>query len=569
MKVVGINAAFHDSAACLLDDRAVVAAAEEERFVRIKHHKRARPYDSHALPFHAIDYCLREAGIGIDDVDAFAYSFDPLPLTRPIGTASIPFPRTPAELREPRRFDPWRTVFLAGIIDAPRLMREDVPWRLQERLGGRRAVHDRFEFVPHHLAHAASAFYLSPFEKAAVLTLDGYGGDATTSYWHGSGTSLTSLGQVGLPHSLGLVYEQVTGYLGFQPSSDEYKVMALAALGEPRYADRLRDAIRVGEEGSYTVAPLELERWFGGPRRGGRLEPRHRDLAASVQVVLEETVLALASWLRRATGAHDLALAGGVALNCVMNSRLARDGGFERVWVQPAAGDAGTALGAALIVALREPGNGARPPAMDDVYLGPGGDDEAIEAWLRQNGLRYRRSEDVAGDTAELLQRELVIGWFQGRMEFGPRALGARSLLAAPFDPATKDRLNAIKGREEFRPVSPVVTEEAAGDWFVDARPSPFMTFVFDLREEALPVVPAIAHRDGSARIQTVSARQNPRLHALLERFGERTGCPMLVNTSYNVDREPIVCSIRDAVATFASSPLDALVAGNCIVTKA
>jgi carbamoyltransferase len=568
MKVIGINAAFHDSAACLVEDGAVVAAAEEERFVRIKHHKRARPYDSHALPFHAIDYCLSEGGIGIDDVDRFAYSFDPLPLTRPIGTVSIPFPSTAAQLREPTRVDPWRTVFLAGILEAPRLLQDDVPWQLRERLGGGRAVHERFEFVPHHLAHAASAFYPCPFDEAAVLTLDGYGGDATTAYWHGTGDRLSALGQVDLPHSLGLVYEQATAYLGFQPSSDEYKVMALAALGEPRYADRLRGSIRVGEEGSYTVAPLELEEWFGKPRRGGALERRHLDLAASVQRVLEETVLTIAAWLRRATGARNLALAGGVALNCVMNSRLVRDGGFERVWVQPAAGDAGTALGAALAVAFREPGD-VRRATLDDVYLGPQAEDDAIEAWLDENGLRYRRSQDVASDTAELLERGLVVGWYQGRMEFGPRALGARSLLAAPFDPAMKDRLNAIKGREEFRPVSPVVTEEAAADWFVDAQPSPFMTFVFDLREEARATVPAIAHSDGSARIQTVTARQNPRLHALLDRFGERTGCPMLVNTSFNVDGEPIVCSIRDAVATYASSPLDALVAGSCVLTKA
>ena len=561
MKILGINAAFHDSAACLVVDGAVVAAAEEERFVRIKHHKRPRPHHSYALPFHAIDFCLESAGLTLDDVDTIAYSFDPVPLNRAAGPQLLYLPQSADELRASRRHDPWQTVFLAGISDAPALLLEDAPWHLRKRFESRREVRDRFVFVPHHLAHAASAYYPSGFDDAAVMTIDGYGGDATTTYWHGRGAALDPLGAVALPHSLGLYYERLTAWLGFQPSSDEYKVMALAAYGEPRYADRFRDAVQVGANGDYRIAPLDLEGWFGPARRGGPMEARHYDIAASAQLVLEETVLALAEWLRGATGSQNLCLAGGVALNCVMNSRLLRESGFSRVWVQPAAGDAGTALGAALAIART-------PFPMNDAYLGPGMTDDEIEASLRANGLAFRRADDVAEETARLLEKDAIVGWFQGRMEFGPRALGARSLLAAPFDRRMRDRLNAIKGREDFRPVAPVVAEEHAGDWFTDASRSPFMTFIFDIRPDRADAIAAVSHEDRSARIQTVDAAQNARLHALLQHFGARTGAPVLVNTSFNVREEPIVCSLRDAVATFHTSPLDALVAGSCILTK-
>lgn len=569
MNVLGINAAFHDSAACLVVDGRVVAASEEERFVRIKHHKRPRPFHSFALPFHAIDDCLRAGGMVLDDIDRIAYSFDPLPIAAQAGPQRMPLPTRREELAGPTRFDPWRTVFLAGIAEAPRLLLEDAPWHLRRRLTSTRSVTERFVFVPHHLAHAASAFYPSPFGEAAVMTVDGYGGDATTAYWRGRGTALEPLGSVSLPHSLGLFYEQITAYLGFERSADEYKVMALAAYGEPRHRERLKAAIRVGDGGDYRIAPLELEEWFGPARGAEPLEARHFDVAASAQRVLEETVLELAGWLRAETGTRDLCLAGGVALNCVMCSRLLRESGFRRVWVQPAAGDAGTALGAALQVAAEEGGApGAVCREMEHTLLGPAWSDDQVDAWLSDRGVPHRRVSDVAGETAELLARGKVVGWFQGRMEFGPRALGARSLLAAPFDRALRDRLNAIKGREDFRPVAPVLCEEQAASWFEDAVPSPFMTFVFRLRPERAASVQAIAHEDLTARIQTVNRSQNRRLHAVLEAFGDRTGCPMLVNTSFNVRGEPIVCSIRDAVATFFTSPLDALVAGSSIVTK-
>jgi carbamoyltransferase len=572
MYTLGINAAFHDPAACLVHDGQVQAAAEEERFTHVKHGKRPIPFSTWELPYHAVDYCLAEAGILLTDVDHVAYSFDPyLLLGRRRGDETVPLPLRPGLQPTPPGFDgAWDPLFLASITNAPGLLVDGVPHHLQARFRGTR--HDgsyRWHWVAHHLAHAASAFHPSPFRKAAVLTLDGRGEKATTGYAVGEGNALEWLGQVHLPHSLGLLYERVTEYLGFLHSCDEYKVMALASFGKPRHVGEFRDILRLGPEGQYTVGPLCLEDRFGPARqRGGPLEQRHYDVAHSLQVVLEEAVLEIAGWLHEASRCDDVCLAGGVALNCVMNARLRDRGPFRRVWVQPAAGDAGTALGAAMWVDARERGGDSRPYRMDHALLGPAYGDEEIEAFLRWTGVPYRRMADVPGEAADLLVRDRIVGWFQGRMEFGPRALGARSILASPIHAEMQARLNDIKDREDFRPVAPVVIEEEAGRWFTGAGVSPFMVFVYDVPPEKVHRIPAVRHVDGTARIQTVNRDQHPLYYDLLRAFQARTGVPVLVNTSFNTRGEPIVCTPRDAVECFWTSPLDALVIGSFLLTK-
>jgi carbamoyltransferase len=570
MKILGINAAFHDSAACLLVDGVPVAAAEEERFTRVKHHKRARPFNSYALPYHALDYCLRAGGLRLGEVDHVAYSFDPFPLVQRAGVQSFALPTSAAQASQRRTFDPWQTIFLAGTTEAVRGLLEDVPWHLQERIGRPEHHGWQFHFVPHHHAHAASAFLASPHERAAVLTVDGYGGDATTAYFLGEGTQLTPLSQVEFPHSLGLLYELTTNYLGFLASSDEYKVMAMAAYGKPTYLDVFRQLITLGAGGDYRIAgPLVLGARCGPERRRGEpIEQRHFDVACSLQTALEETVLHLARWLQRESQADALCFAGGVALNCVLNQKLRHSGLFREVWVPPAAGDAGTALGAALLIDAQHNPAARRAYQMEHAYLGPGYDDAEIEAFLQQARVAYRKLDDVPITVARWLAAQRVVGWFQGRMEFGARALGARSLLASPCDAAMRERLNEVKGREQFRPVAPIVPLEEAARWFELAAPVPFMTFVEKVRPERLAQIPAVAHVDATARLQTVERRHQPLLHALLLAHQRLTGIPVLVNTSFNVREEPIVCSLKDAVATFYTSPLDELVIGSYQVLK-
>ncbi|HEU5431800.1 MAG TPA: carbamoyltransferase C-terminal domain-containing protein, partial [Thermomicrobiales bacterium] len=547
MFTLGINAAFHDSAACLVEDGRVVAAAEEERFSRIKHGKRPIPFSTWELPYHAIAFCLRQGGIGLAEVDHVAYAFDPWRRLGPRrGDETIALPLEPSAQPTPQEWEAaWDPLFLASIVNAPRHLAGGAPLHLRQRFAGvTTAGPYRWHWVDHHLAHAASAFLPSPFETAAVLTLDGRGERATTAYFVGRGTCLERIGQVEMPHSLGILYEQVTEHLGFLHAADEYKVMALASFGEPAYADEIRSRIRLDGDGAYTIEPPRLAERFGPARaRGAPLEQCHCDLARSLQVVLEETVLRLAEWLHRRTGERDLCLAGGVALNCVLNARLRDDGPFDRIWVQPAAGDAGTALGAALWIDARERRSDERAYRMDDVYLGPAFDDDEIGQLLGWTGVAGRRTDDIASETAAVLAANRIVGWFQGRMEFGPRALGARSIFASPLDATTQARLNEIKDREDFRPVAPAVLEEAAHDWFVGADVSPFMLFVHDVRPDRADRIPAVRHVDGTARIQTVNRAHNPRFHALLTAFGARTGVPVLVNTSFNTRGEPIVCT--------------------------
>ena len=583
MFTLGINAAFHDPAACLVKDGRVIAAAEEERFTHIKHGKRPIPFSAYELPFHAIDFCLRAGGIRLVDVDHVAYSYDPFVLLgSQTGDATISLPLQPSSHPVQEPFEsPWDPLFLSYIVNAPRQLAGGAPHHLQGRFQDAR--HDgpyRWHFLSHHLAHAASAFHASPYKEAAVLTLDGRGERATTTYNLGQGTRLDRLGEVTMPHSLGILYEQVTTYLGFLHASDEYKVMALASYGKPRYVDQFRDIIRLTGDGQYTVQPPGLSERFGPARqRGGRFEQQHHDIARSLQMVLEETVLELVEWLHLKTCSDTLCLAGGVALNCVMNAKVRDHGPFRDVWVQPAAGDAGTALGAALWVDAQQraacaaplPAEGhvnERPYTMEHAFLGPTYDDDEIESFLKRSKLPYRRADTIAEEAADLLAQECIIGWFQGAMEFGPRALGARSILASPISPSMQERLNDIKDREDFRPVAPVVLEEEAANWFVNGGVSPFMLFVYDVRPDQAHRIPAVRHVDGTARVQTVNRAQHPLYYDLLKAFQRRTGVPVLVNTSFNTRGEPIVCSPRKAVESFWTSPLDALVIGSFILEK-
>ena len=570
MITLGINAAFHDPAAVLVKDGLVLAAAEEERFTHVKHGKRPIPFSTYELPYNAIDFCLKTAGITLAGVDHVAYSFDPsggLGDQKDAETLAIPL--KPGVQPIPGA-NPWEGLFLSSIVNAPGHLVDGVPLHLSARWQGAQPHGSyRWHFVNHHLAHAASAFLPSPHARAAVLVLDGRGEEATTSYWLGEGNHLTPLGEVCLPHSLGLLYERLTDYLGFLHSSDEYKVMALASFGQPRYADYFRRLIRVGHHGQYTVETPDFAGQFGPPRaKGGPLHQQHFDLAASLQRVLEETVLALAAWLYEATGCDTLCMAGGVALNCVLNATLRDRGPFRDIWIQPAAGDAGTALGAALWVDTQQRRATERAYVMENVYLGPRFSDDDIEAFLNWSKLPYRKLSDPARDVAEYLAAGNVIGWFQTGMEFGPRSLGARSLLAAPFPADMQQKMNDLKDREDFRPVAPVVLEELADQYFLNARPSPFMLFVNDVRPDAAGRIPAVCHRDGTARIQTINRSQNPAYYALLKAFYEKTGVPVLINTSFNTRGEPIVCTPRDAVESFWTSPLDALVIGSFMLTK-
>jgi carbamoyltransferase len=575
MYTLGINAVYHDSAATLVRDGIVLAAAEDERFTHVKHAKRPVPFSTWQLPFDAIDYCLREAGITLADVDHVAYSYDPallpgMPQAHP-GTIALPLtpgarPGAPASPSE----SPWDPLFLSYIVNAQAQLLDGAPHHLARRFRG--VDHERglrWHFVEHHLAHEASAFLAAPPGDTAVLTMDGRGEGVTTSLGQFVGGEYARLRQVELPHSLGLLYEAVTSWLGFLHSSDEYKVMALAAFGKPVYADDFRGIVRYRNDGSYTVdAPRLVERFGPARERGAALEPRHFDIASSLQTVLEETVLQLACWLHQRTGLSRLCMAGGVALNCVMNSRIRDDGPFDEVWVQPAAGDAGTALGAALWIDWRERGERTRRWTMDHAYLGPAYPDDEIETFLRWSKVPFRRLSDIAGDTADLLAAGKVIGWYQGRTEFGPRALGARSILASPIEPQMQAKLNEIKDREDFRPVAPVVMEEHVAEWFVGGRVAPFMLFIFDIRPERANLIPAVRHVDGTARVQTVNRRQHPLYYDLLAAFRRRTGVPILVNTSFNTRGEPMVNSPRDALESFWTSPLDALVMGPFLLTK-
>ena len=541
MRVLGINAIFHDPAAALVVDGVIVAAAEEERFSRRKHGKRPVPFSAWELPEQSARWCLAQAGLRPQDLDAVGYSFDP----------SVSRPADQLGLNDP--FDYLRLDYARR---APGFLAEALPGLAPEK------VH----FVRHHVAHAASAAYAvdGDAEPSSVLVLDGRG--EVTSHLAARRTpdGLEPLAGQELPHSLGLFYETLTEHLGFLRSSDEYKVMALASYGKPRMADALRRQVYATGDGGFRTDGLDWSEF--APRRDAAEDwtSDHADLACSAQRVLEDVLLDLARWLHGRTGDRLLTLAGGVALNCVANSRIAREGPFDRVWVQPAAGDAGTALGAAL--ALTTPEQTPRP--MPGADLGRGWSDEEIEAELRRARVPYRRSADIADEAAQTLADDGIVGWFQGRSEYGPRALGHRSLLAHPGHAANLERLNDVKGREQFRPVAPMVLAEKAAEIFDGPQPSPYMLFVHDVAEAWRQRIPAVVHVDGTARIQTVSADTEPLVARMLERFEARTGLPVVVNTSFNTAGRPMVDSPRDALECFGSCPLDLLAIGPFAVRR-
>jgi carbamoyltransferase len=563
MYTLGINAAFHDSAAALIKDGKLIAAAEDERFTHIKHGKRPIPFSAYELPFHAIDYCLQEAGITLKEVDHIAYSFDPALLQKQQQGSSNDNNKVTGIFS-----DELNELFLSYMEQAPQHLRDGYPHHLQKRLAGVVIQPGKWHFVEHHIAHAASAFYPSPFKEAAVLTLDGRGELASTSYFVGNGNSLEKIGEVCMPHSLGMLYEKMTTYLGFLHSSDEYKVMALASYGKPVYLEKFRSFIHIGENGCYTIDDFSPEDAFGPARKkGATFEQRFFDVAHSLQKVLEETVLTLVRWLHKETKQENLCMAGGVALNCVLNAVVRDQGPFKNIWVQPAAGDAGTALGAAQWID-RKFSTGAPAQTMEHAYWGPAYSDDEVETLLQWMKIPYRKLNNVAAETAQLLADNKVIGWFQGRMEFGPRALGSRSILASPADAGMQQKLNEIKDREDFRPVAPVVMEEVAGEWFENATVSPFMLFVYNINPQKADKIPAVRHVDGTARIQTVNRQQHLLYYDLLHEFNKLTGIPVLINTSFNTRGEPIVCTPKDAIACFWTSPFDALVINSFLLEK-
>ncbi len=539
MRVLGINAVFHDPAAALVVDGVTVAAAEEERFSRRKHGKDAVPFSTWELPEHAARFCLERAALSPDELDAVAYSYDPDLAPQPNGDITA---------------EGWEGLRTLYARRAPLFLATALPGLDPARV----------RFVPHHVAHAASAHLASPYESSSVLVLDGRG--ERTSFLaarYADGRS-ELIGAQSLPHSLGFLYEEVTAHLGLRPSSDEYKVMALASYGEPTFLPLLREAVRSGE-GGFTVAEIDWSGLVPRPRRGEAWRPEHANLAASVQRRLEEVLLDLAHWLHRKTGDRHLTMAGGVALNCVANSRVFEEGPFEEVWVQPAAGDAGTALGAALQVA-RELGDEVRP--MPGAALGREWSDDELAGWLKAAHVPHERPPDIAEAVAEILTRDGIVAWFQGRSEWGPRALGHRSLLAHPGHAENLERLNDVKGREQFRPVAPMVLAEQAGDIFDGPLPSPYMLFVQRVRPPWATRIPAVVHVDGTARIQTVASAADPLVARLLTAFERRTGLPVVVNTSLNTAGRPIVDDPRDALECFGSAPVDALAIGPYLVRR-
>lgn len=560
MNILGISCFYHDAAAALLRDGNLIAAAHEERFTRKRHDP--------DVPKQAVDYCLREAGLGIGDVDYVVFYDKPfIKFERLLLTYLATFPRS-----------------LPSFTKAiPVWMREKlwVPKQLQKHLGFEGEV----LFAEHHQSHAASAFLPSPFEEAAILTLDGVGEWATATQGVGREGLFELTEEIRFPHSLGLLYSAFTYYLGFKVNSAEYKVMGAAPYGTPRFYDTiLRELVDLREDGSFklnmkyfaydyglTMTNARFSKLFGQPVRKpeSKMEDFHWDMAASVQKVTEEIVLRMVRNLHRKTGMKNLCMAGGVALNCVANGRVVREGPFENLWVQPAAGDAGGALGAALFAhhcVLGKP----RSFRMDHAFWGPAFSDDEIQRFLDARRLPYtRHSRDaMIRETARHLdEKQAVVGWFQGRMEWGPRSLGARSILADARNEENWKRVNLkIKFRESFRPFAPAVLEEKCGEWFDLDRESPYMLLVCQVRPERK--IPAVTHVDGSARVQTVRREQQAEFYDLIAEFDRRTGCPVIINTSFNVRGEPIVCTPEDAYLCFMRTNMDLLVLGSFLLEK-
>jgi carbamoyltransferase len=593
--ILGLSAFYHDSAAALVVDGRIVAAAQEERFTRKKHDP--------GFPTNAVAYCLEEAGLRPDQLDYVAFYDKPLTKFERLLETYVAF--APRGLRS---FSKAMPVWLKDKLHLRSKIRREVGALTKARI----------VFLDHHESHAASAFFPSPFEEAVVLTLDGVGEWSTATHGVGAGNKITLKEHLQFPHSIGLLYSAFTYYCGFKVNSGEYKLMGLAPYGEPQYADAIyKHLIDLKPDGSFwlnmkyfnycqglTMTGSRFHKLFGGPPRDPEsgLAQHHMDLAASIQVVTEEVLLRTARDLHSRTGIKNIVLAGGVALNCVANGRLLREGPYDGVWIQPAAGDAGGALGSALFVwhqLLDEPRQVGERDSQAGSFLGPSFSSADTRKFLEKAGVvshHFATDSELVEHTVDLLENEKVVGWFQGRMEFGPRALGGRSILGDPRSSKMQTTMNLkIKFRESFRPFAPCVLEEKAHEWF-DIKPgqeSPYMLMVAPVREEHRVVisseqqemmksdpdlmnrvnvprstVPAVTHVDNSARVQTVDDERNPRLAALLRAFSERTGCPILVNTSFNVRGEPIVCTPADAYRCFLATEMDALVLGDYVLHK-
>lgn len=556
MYTLGINAVFHDSSACIFKNGLLLAAAEDERFTGIKHGKRPIPFSTYELPFHAISYCLETAGIHLREIDHIAYSFDPYLLI------------SDKELKEDLK-NPWHDLFISYVLNAPAQLIDGYPHHLQKRFKGSKVTDWEWHYVDHHLAHAASAYLPSPFMDAAILTLDGRGEIATTTYNTASANEIKRLSAVHMPNSMGLLYEKITCHLGFLHSSDEYRVMALASYGKPEFEKDFQEIIQTGDNGQYILNEKNFTARFGPPRlKDDPFTSHHFNIAHSLQSAIEENVLKITNWLYEETKQENLCLAGGVALNCVLNSKISRYSPFKNIWVQPASGDSGTALGAAMHIDQQERKSSTKEFIMEHAYWGPEYTDAEIEKFLNHTKIPYQKMDNIAEETAQLLQENKIVGWFQGRMEFGPRSLGSRSILASPIDPEMQQRLNVLKDREDFRPVAPVVLEEEAAEWFQGAKASPFMLFVYQVAADKAARIPAVKHVDGTARIQTINTHQHPLYYQLLKSFKNKTGVPVLINTSFNTLGKPIVCTPHDAIACFWTSAFDALVIGSFLIQK-
>ncbi len=586
MRILGISAFYHDSAAALVEDGEIVAAAQEERFTRKKHDLR--------YPGNAIRYCLSEAGISASDLDYVTFYEKPL----------VKFERI---LETYLQFAPHG---ISSFVKAVPLWVKKKLW-MKDFLARELGYDGKILFTEHHESHAASAFFPSPFREAAFITMDGVGEWTTSSYGVGRGNEVEILGEIRFPHSLGLLYSAFTYYTGFRVNSGEYKVMGLAPYGEPKYVDLiLSELMDLKEDGSFrmnmkyfdycaglTMTSKAFDKLFGGPPRRPETELRQRDmdLARSVQDVTEEVMLRMARHAKKETGARYLCLAGGVALNCVGNGKILRSGIFDDIWIQPAAGDAGGALGAALFTWYQYLGNEREADDRHDFqkasYLGPKFENDEILSYLRENDIPFTElsDEEIPERIADLLGSEKVVGFFNGRMEFGPRALGGRSIIGDARSPKMQRTMNLkIKYRESFRPFAPTVLVDHADKYFGIDRPSPYMLLVAPVREDirremtdeeknwfglkklnvVRSTIPAVTHVDYSARLQTVSREDNPRYYDVIDAFRKKNGCPVIINTSFNVRGEPIVCTPHDAYMCFMRTEMDYLILGNYLVDK-
>ena len=586
MKILGISAYYHDSAAALVADGRIIAAAQEERFTRKKH--------DDGFPSNAIRYCLKEAGIDINEVDYIVFYDKPiLKFDRLVETYLSFVPKGWLSFR--RAMPLW----LGMKLHLPKLIGKETGYK------------GKILFTEHHEAHAASAFFPSPFEEAAIICFDGVGEWTTTSWGIGRGNRIKMKEHIKFPHSLGLLYSAFTYYTGFKVNSGEYKLMGLAPYGEPKYVNTIRDElIDIKEDGSFhmnmdyfnychglTMTSEKLHRLFGGPPRKpeNRLTQKEMDIASSIQFVTEEIMFGIAGYVRKQTGLNNLCMAGGVALNCVGNGKIYKEKIFDSIWVQPASGDAGGALGAALAVHYHYLDKGRSTDNMNDnmngSYLGPAFGREDIKEFLERNGYSYieLKEEELIEAVAKKLEKGEIIGWFQGRMEFGPRSLGARSIIADARNPEMQKKMNLkIKFRESFRPFAPSVLREQVSEWFEYAGESPYMLIVANVKEDKLipmtdeqkrffginklnvprSVMPAITHVDNSTRIQTVDSRFAPRYHKLIKKFYEKTGFPVIINTSFNVRGEPIVCTPEDAYQCFMRTDMDVLILEDFLLEK-